>query len=117
VPDLASQVERENRALLDKVQPTLEKVRCQRHYLNGAADHELLEFAERENIDLIVIGSHGRTGLSRLLLGSVAEAVVRRAKCPVLTVKHPISAASQAAEDQQHEHPDHLEPIAKHSLH
>jgi len=37
-----------------------------------------------------VIGTHGRTGLSRLLMGSVAEAVVRRASCPVLTMKQPV---------------------------
>ena len=41
--------------------------------------------------DIIVIGSHGRTGLSRLLMGSVAEHVVRKAGCPVLTVKSPPS--------------------------
>ena len=40
------------------------------------------------DIDLIVLGTHGRGGLSRLLMGSVAEAVVRRAECPVLTFKH-----------------------------
>jgi nucleotide-binding universal stress UspA family protein len=39
--------------------------------------------------DLIVLGTHGRTGLGRMLLGSVAEQVVRRAACPVLTVKVP----------------------------
>jgi hypothetical protein len=38
--------------------------------------------------DLIVLGTHGRTGLGRLLLGNVAEHVLRRAKCPVLTVRH-----------------------------
>jgi nucleotide-binding universal stress UspA family protein len=43
--------------------------------------------AEREGADLIVIATHGRSGLSRLLLGSVAEAVVRTAECPVLTLK------------------------------
>jgi len=38
---------------------------------------------------MIVIGTHGRTGLGRLLMGSVAEQVVRRSECPVLTVSHP----------------------------
>jgi nucleotide-binding universal stress UspA family protein len=49
----------------------------------------IVDLAERENADLIVMGSHGRKGLTRLLMGSVAEAVVRKAKCPVLTVKQP----------------------------
>lgn len=47
----------------------------------------IVEAAEREGVDLIVIATHGRGGLRRLLLGSVAEAVVRTAACPVLTLK------------------------------
>jgi nucleotide-binding universal stress UspA family protein len=54
--------------------------------LNGSAAHEIVRFAEANNIDLIVIATHGETGLSRLLFGSVAERVVRHATCPVLTV-------------------------------
>jgi nucleotide-binding universal stress UspA family protein len=49
----------------------------------------LVEYAGTERIDLIVIGTHGRGALSHLLLGSVAERVVRTAPCPVLTVRHP----------------------------
>jgi nucleotide-binding universal stress UspA family protein len=48
---------------------------------------EILRVAKRIGADLIVLGTHGRTGLSRLLMGSVAEQVVRRAGCPVVTVK------------------------------
>jgi universal stress protein A len=44
-------------------------------------------FARATGVDLIVIGSHGRTGLARLVVGSVAEAVVRTAPCPVLVVR------------------------------
>jgi nucleotide-binding universal stress UspA family protein len=47
----------------------------------------LLNFVQQENIDLIVVGTHGRTGLGRVLLGSMAEAIVREAPCPVLTVR------------------------------
>jgi universal stress protein A len=50
----------------------------------------ICETAESEHCDLIVMGTHGRTGLTRLLMGSVAEAVVRRANCPVLTVKQAV---------------------------
>jgi universal stress protein A len=48
----------------------------------------IVDYAKNANIDLIVIGTHGRGGMSRLLLGSVAERVVRTAPCPVLTVNH-----------------------------
>ena len=50
---------------------------------------EIAHYAGAHNIDLLVIGTHGRSGLSRLLIGSVAEKVVRLAPCPVLTVHHP----------------------------
>jgi nucleotide-binding universal stress UspA family protein len=54
-----------------------------------APAHAIVEYAKDEHIDLIVIGTHGRRGLSHLLMGSVAEKVVRTAPCPVLTVRHP----------------------------
>ena len=47
------------------------------------------EEAERKHADLIVIGTHGHTGLKHMLLGSIAERVVQKAPCPVLTVKAP----------------------------
>lgn len=47
---------------------------------------EILSFATEHHCDLIVLGTHGRTGMAHLLIGSVAENVVRKAKCPVLTV-------------------------------
>jgi nucleotide-binding universal stress UspA family protein len=50
---------------------------------------EIIRYANNENIDLIVMGTHGRGGVARLLMGSVAEKVVRTARCPVLTVRHP----------------------------
>ena len=63
---------------------------------------EILQYAKSANIDLIVMGTHGRTGLARVVLGSVAEAVVRAAPCPVLTVHSgvcaPIRASSEGAE-------------------
>lgn len=49
----------------------------------------IVEFARERGIDLIVIGSHGRTGVAHLLVGSVAEHVVRTAPCPVLVVRPP----------------------------
>ena len=50
---------------------------------------EIIEAARTQDIDLIVMGTHGRTGLVHMMIGSVAEKVVRKAPCPVLTVKHP----------------------------
>ena len=48
---------------------------------------EIIKAARDKDIDLIVIGTHGRTGLAHMLIGSVAEKVVRKAPCPVLSVK------------------------------
>ncbi len=56
---------------------------------------EVVEFARENGVDLLVVGTHGRTGLRHALLGSTAERVVRRAGCPVLTV-HPEGQARKA---------------------
>jgi nucleotide-binding universal stress UspA family protein len=64
----------------------------------GDAATEILRVAQEDRTDLIVIGTHGRTGLGRLLKGSVAEQVVRKAPCPVLTVKVPPSSGPPAEE-------------------
>jgi nucleotide-binding universal stress UspA family protein len=50
---------------------------------------EIVRYAEEEKVDLIVMGTHGRVKVAHLLMGSVAEKVVRTAPCPVLTVRHP----------------------------
>lgn len=89
----------EVRRQLEKVQPTLSHVAFERRYLKGDPVREIVAFAEREQIDLIVMGSHGRTGLPRLLMGSVAEGVARRAPCPVLIVKQPAKAVAEGATD------------------
>lgn len=56
----------------------------------GDPGYEIANFAERISADLVVLPSHGRTGLKRFLIGSVAERVVRMAHCPVLVLKPPI---------------------------
>lgn len=53
----------------------------------GAAFMEIIDYAREQDIDLIVIGTHGRSGLMHVLMGSVAERIVRKSPCPVLTVK------------------------------
>ena len=50
---------------------------------------EIVRVAKERDVDLIVLGTHGRTGLSHALIGSVAEKVVHHAHCPVLSIKHP----------------------------
>jgi universal stress protein A len=62
----------------------------------GAPFVEIVQAARSEAADLIVLGTHGRTGLAHVLLGSVAERVVQKAGCAVLTVRHP---------DRQFKHP------------
>jgi nucleotide-binding universal stress UspA family protein len=57
--------------------------------VHGEAASEIVRVAKERKVDLIVIASHGRTGLGRILFGSTAEAVVRHATCPVLVVKPP----------------------------
>jgi nucleotide-binding universal stress UspA family protein len=55
----------------------------------GAPVDEILRFADENKVDLVVMGTHGRTGLKHLLLGSVAERVVRSSNAPVLTIRAP----------------------------
>jgi nucleotide-binding universal stress UspA family protein len=64
-------------------------VPVQHKILNGVPFVEIIRYARESETDLIVMGTHGRTGLGHLLIGSVAERVVRKSPCPVLTVKHP----------------------------
>jgi nucleotide-binding universal stress UspA family protein len=65
---------------------TIEGVEVVRTVLVGQAAVEIVKYAERQKIDLVVLGTHRRSGLARVILGSVAEAVVRSAPCQVLTI-------------------------------
>ena len=57
--------------------------------VHGSPAEEIVSFSHDKAFDMVVIGTHGRTGFSHVLMGSVAEAVVRRASCPVLTLHFP----------------------------
>jgi nucleotide-binding universal stress UspA family protein len=81
---------------LENVSPSIPNVRYERECLTGNPVVEILKFAEGHNIDLIVMSSHGRTGLARLLMGSIAEGVMRKAPCPVLIVKQPAPKHEEA---------------------
>jgi universal stress protein A len=63
------------------------KVEVTRQVVVGTPYRQIVEVAEAEHVDLIVMATHGRTGLSHLVMGSVAERVVRTAACPVLTIR------------------------------
>ena len=56
-------------------------------FLKGIPADKILEYAEENNIDLIVMGTHGLTGIKRFLIGSVAESVVRHSKAPVMVIR------------------------------
>ncbi|MBI2481095.1 MAG: universal stress protein [Planctomycetia bacterium] len=84
-------------AMLTRVIPTDPNVDYEHRLITGDPAHAIVRLATHEEVDMIVIGTHGRTGLTRLLMGSVAESVVRRATCPVITV-------NQHAEIAQHAH-------------
>ena len=77
----------EYKKLLESVVPPAEDVEYEHHYLRGNQSDEIILFAKARDADLIVLGTHGRTGLARLLMGSVAESVIRNAHCPVLSVR------------------------------
>ena len=78
-----------------------EGLRVETALRSGLAGRAIIHYAHEKGVDLIVLGTHGRTGWSHAILGSVAETVVRLAPCPVLTVpagpRGPAGAAGPAA--------------------
>ena len=85
--------------MLNQVVPNDPQVPCERYLLTGDPAEAILEFAERENVAMIVMGTHGRTGVLRFLMGSVAEAIVRKAPCPVLTMRDPTRSHRKVTQD------------------
>ncbi len=77
----------EGEAALDEAERRAGDVATERALLEGSPAREIVRYATREGCDLICMGTHGRGGLDRLLLGSVAERVVRSSEVPVLTVR------------------------------
>jgi nucleotide-binding universal stress UspA family protein len=75
------------RKMLHDIVPPDPAIAYEHRLVTGDPAAAIARLSDEEGVDLIVMGTHGRTGLTRLLMGSVAEAVVRRAKCPVLTYK------------------------------
>jgi nucleotide-binding universal stress UspA family protein len=84
VPDPDAEAIKE---MLRKIKPHDSAVSYEHRFVEGDPAARIVELAKQEHADLIVMSSHGRTGLGRLLMGSVAECVMRHAVCPVLIVK------------------------------
>ena len=82
-------IRRRSSALVDRAVARLQEAqfRASAYVIEGDARHTILDMAVDWPADAIVIGSHGRTGLDRVLLGSVSEGVARRAMCPVQVVR------------------------------
>jgi universal stress protein A len=71
-------------------------VRPTAHVECGIPKDAIVRFAERNAVDLVVMGTHGHTGLMHVLMGSVAEHVVRHQPCPVLTVRYPAKEGQES---------------------
>ena len=91
VPELRGELLKMAEQALTDIQKAHEGVPLATRALVGYAARTIVEMATDEQVDLIVLGSHGRHALTRLLMGSVAERVVRLAPCAVLTVKARLS--------------------------
>jgi nucleotide-binding universal stress UspA family protein len=93
--DLLNELERQASAELAQVLPQAQeaKIEVTRSVVIGSPFQKIIETAEAEHVDLIVMATHSRTGLSHLIIGSVAERAVRTAPCPVLTIRPPAEKA------------------------
>jgi nucleotide-binding universal stress UspA family protein len=89
IGDLLADWEAQAKRRLAETVPTTATARTVVKTHVGSPSREIVAYAVRQRIDLIVLGTHGRGPIGHMLLGSVAERVVRTAPCPVLTVRHP----------------------------
>jgi nucleotide-binding universal stress UspA family protein len=91
---LLEDLERQARLDLAEILPHAENAEVTRQVVMGTPYREIVRVAAAEEVDLIVMATHGRTGLSHLFMGSVAERVIRTAPCPVLTMR-PTAATAE----------------------
>jgi nucleotide-binding universal stress UspA family protein len=89
--DVQKQWEREAQERLEQLVPESDRITTHVTFLTRAGDpvRQIVGYAAEQGVDLIVLGTHGRGPVAHMLMGSVAERVVRGAPCPVLTVRHP----------------------------
>jgi universal stress protein A len=80
-------IEREVEKDMEVVVKKLKDIPVAKTIHAGVAFLEIVNYVRTENIDLVVMGTHGRGGLEHILIGSVAEKVVRKSPCPVLTIR------------------------------
>jgi nucleotide-binding universal stress UspA family protein len=111
LPPYPTVARQELHARLCQLQPPHPSLPVDRLVLEGLPAAEIVAMAEKIPCDLIVMGTHGRTGLGRMVMGSVAEQVVRKASCPVLTVKSPLSETVSVSDRGQE-----LATTAKHAM-
>ncbi len=85
------ELERSARENLSKMLPAdmVRSLRAEMVLKIGSPFVEIVRYAKEQSIDLVVLGTHGHGPIAHMLMGSVAERVVRKAPCPVLTVRHP----------------------------
>jgi universal stress protein A len=81
------EIEREVGKDMEAVAKKIKDIPVTKAIHTGVAVLEIVDYVRTENIDLVVMGTHGRGGLEHILIGSVAEKVVRRSPCPVLTIR------------------------------
>ncbi len=91
LPQLYLEFEQNASTKLEEMVSTIvpNEMHCDTYILHGVPFYEIIQFARNDQIDLIVVGSHGRTGLKQVLFGHTAEKIVKKAPCPVLSVRHP----------------------------
>jgi len=97
IPPLGEDLRADEEERLWQLHVPDENIRAERQLEEGDPASLICSVADDIKADLIVMGTHGRTGLNRLLMGSVAEQVVRRAECPVLTLTKPLNARNKVA--------------------
>jgi len=90
VDDLTSD---DGRQALKEIVPPVSGIEFEHKLVYGDPADGIVSLAEKEGVDLIVMSTHGRSGLMHMLMGSVAESIVRRAPCPVLTLRRPHTTA------------------------
>ncbi len=86
-PELVGDIRRDAKRELAAARASLGEMKAETVLLEGEPAAELVRYAQSHGIDLVLMGTHGRRGVRRLVLGSVAERVVRTAGCPVLTTR------------------------------
>lgn len=87
--DLLERVKESGESNLKNLVAQIKDAPAESAVLIGTPHVEIVRFAREEDIDLIVLATHGRKGIAHALIGSVAEKVVQMSPCPVLTIKHP----------------------------